>query len=313
MAELREALKPLAADLAAARARVEATGAALQAAAAPNRPPAWCSARPKPRWAKPARPDSEAAARLAEARSSRRASDDALAGADAEIGETDSLIAAARQELETLPDPAAAASAQATARDRLAGLRAAAAEARQEHQRHVAEAAARRLRIAAIDDDTASWRDRAADAARHLEDLEMRRETVRAERAALASRPSALTEQRGALDGQIADAEGNRDRAAQALGDAEARLEESARALRAAEARLADEREERVRREAALAQEEQSLRAVAERVRERLDCTPESVLEAAGLDETVEIPMPPRSRRSSNVTSASAGPWGRST
>ena len=290
LAELREALKPLAADLAAARARVEATGAALQAAAAAEQAARLVLRETETALGEARAADSEAAARLAEARSSRRASDDALAGLDAEIGETDSLIAAARQELETLPDPAAAASAQATARDRLAGLRAAAAEARQEHQRHVAEAAARRLRIAAIDDDTASWRDRAADAARHLEDLEMRRETVRAERAALASRPAALTEQRGALDGQIADAEGNRDRAAQALGDAEARLEESARALRAAEARLADEREERVRREAALAQAEQSLRAVAERVRERLDCTPESVLEAAGLDETVEIP-----------------------
>ena len=290
LAELRNALKPMEAQLAAARARVNATGATLSAAAAAAQSARGALRETETALGEARTAEAKSAAELAEARSYRRSSDEALAGLDAEIAESAGLIEATRQELETLPDPAAVASAQAATRDQLARLRTESAEARQDHQRHVAEAEARQLRISVIDDEVASWRERAADAARHLEDLEMRRETVLAERAALASRPAALTEQRTALDGQIASAEGNRDHAAQALADAEAKLEESVRALRAAEARLADEREERVRREAALAQVDQSIRTITERVRERLECAPEDALAAAGLEETAEIP-----------------------
>ena len=68
------------------------------------------------------------------------------------------------------------------------------------------------------------------------------------------------------------------------LSDAETRLEDAARAMRAADSRLAERREERVRREAEIDRHRQLLDAVSERVRERLGCSPEAILETAGIE-----------------------------
>ncbi len=287
---LRAASSRLEAAQAAAGARARTTGQALGDTVAADQ-----AARNALREAEAAlsaarSAESDRRSRLASARAQRRSNDEALAAATTEMAETEIQFSGAEGERAALPDQAAATEALAAARSRLAALREDAATVRQDYQRHVAEAGARRQRIAAIDAETGSWRGRAADAARHAGDLDSRRQAALAERESLAARPAGLAAGRASLDDEIGAAEADRDRAAGVLADAESRVGQSARALRAAEAQLADDREERVRREAAASQADLAVRAVAERVRERLGGAPEDALAAAGLDETAEIP-----------------------
>jgi chromosome segregation protein len=66
---------------------------------------------------------------------------------------------------------------------------------------------------------------------------------------------------------------------------AEQRLGEADRRVRAVEAALAAAREDRIRREAAVSAADQACRAVAGRIAERLDLTPEQLREVAGVVE----------------------------
>src|SRR3546814_6090692 len=61
-------------------------------------------------------------------------------------------------------------------------------------------------------------------------------------------------------------------------------------ALKAAEARLTNARENRIRAEGAVSQTRQALETVVARVREKLDCALDDVLEAAEIGEGQELP-----------------------
>ena len=287
---LRGTLAALEVSRAGAAAAADATGARLRAAVA-----AEDAARAARRDAESALAaakavESEAAAALAGERSYRRSAEDAQAGMAVEFDEADGALAAAGEELASLPDSTLQREAVERAKAALEETRARVAGIGQDYQRKLADAEQRARRKTAIEIDIRSWRERAAAAERGIADFAARIAEAAEERATLAERPEALAREAEALGADIAEADSRRDREAAALADAEARLEDAARSLRSDENRLAERREQRVRREAELEQAIQSLDNVAERVRERLGCAPEAIAETAGIDPDAELP-----------------------
>jgi len=108
---------------------------------------------------------------------------------------------------------------------------------------------------------------------------------VTEEIARLDRRPAEIAAQRERLAESIAGATQRRNAAADALAQGETRLAEAEKASKAADAELAQSREERVRCEAGREQAEYARQSVADRVAERLECTPDAILAAGGVEE----------------------------
>jgi chromosome segregation protein len=207
-----------------------------------------------------------------------------------DLAETVRHAADARDARASLPD-------LALVRGRLDGSRASLTEKRnlqRERQaafdRLIGEARTRRERLEASAHEYGSWETRAKAAGRQIAELAERKSAAEAERRELAAKPAEIAAQRSILLDLIADAETRRREAADRLAEAENRLAEADKALKSAEAELHTAREDRVRREAAVAAAEQTKKAVAERIAERLDCGPEETLEIAELKAEQELP-----------------------
>jgi chromosome segregation protein len=78
--------------------------------------------------------------------------------------------------------------------------------------------------------------------------------------------------------------------AADALASAETALSEADRGLKGEEHRLIEAREQRVRAEAAIEQAKEAATTLTERIREKLECSPEEVLNLAELDPGEGLP-----------------------
>ncbi len=102
--------------------------------------------------------------------------------------------------------------------------------------------------------------------------------------------PLALAEKREALAELIDEAEARRRAAADALVAGETRLGQADKALKAEEARLTNARENRIRCEGAVAQARQSLDTVIAKVRDKLGCALDSVLEVAEIGADQDLP-----------------------
>jgi len=148
----------------------------------------------------------------------------------------------------------------------------------------------RALRLQVIANDLGSWKNRSVNALKQLEQLTVRRAQELAELDKLKTRPQEIAAERSALLDRIQAAEAARNEAADNLAAAENRLEELTRELRNRENRLSETREDRVRREAAVDQIDQSLKVIAERIMERLECAPEDSLSSVGIDAEDELP-----------------------
>ncbi|MPY70451.1 MAG: AAA family ATPase [Alphaproteobacteria bacterium] len=196
----------------------------------------------------------------------------------------------AQADLDSVGDIDAARGRADEVRGALGEARVAARERQTEHDRLIREAGSRRQRLDDIEKELASWRRRAETAERQIAELGERQAAAQAESEQLSSRPAEIAEQRAALFDQIAAAEATRTRAADALAEAEATLEAIGRALRATESRLSDAREERVRCQGHVEQVDQTLAALAERARERLDCAPEAALASAEVEDDDRLP-----------------------
>jgi chromosome segregation protein len=94
--------------------------------------------------------------------------------------------------------------------------------------------------------------------------------------------PLEIAERRQDLMDQLAAAEESRRLAAAALADGEQALAAADRIVKEAEQSLAQAREERVRRQAAVAAAAQAGQGLAERIRERLQISPEQLAEEVG-------------------------------
>lgn len=198
-------------------------------------------------------------------------------GLEADRAQAEAELVEAREALAALDDDAQARARLADLRAALAERRAAAVEARSALDRLLREAEQRRARLQAIARDSASWEQRIADADRHRAELAERRQALVEELERLTARPLEIEEQRQALLDQIQAAEAARGQAADRLAQAEAKVEETARALREAEQALAAAREERARHQAGVEAADQSCRATARRIADRLGVTPETL------------------------------------
>ncbi len=174
-------------------------------------------------------------------------------------------------------------------RDRVASLRAELAEqrtrlveARSFLDRLRREAGDRRRRLDTIAGEETSWHDRAQAAARHRQELEDRREAALDELERLAALPLEIEERRQSLLDQLAAAEEGRRLAAARLADGEQMLATADRTVKEAEQALAAAREERVRRQAAVAAAAQAAKAVAERIAEKLELSPDQLMQQEG-------------------------------
>ncbi|TAN55403.1 MAG: chromosome segregation protein SMC [Rhodospirillales bacterium] len=222
-----------------------------------------------------------------------------LAGLKAQTEQTGHDVLEAEAQLEeaaaqvaALPDPSLGRQQAANLRERLGGERSALLEARAAHDRLMREAGERQRRLETVEQDIASWKVRLEEALGHQEALKERRQEASAEETRLAALPGEIAEKRQRLLSEKETAEAARRQAADALATAEAEQVEADRALKTAEHDLARVREDRVRRESAVEQGKQLCRTVAERIAERLECTPEQIPETAGIgiDEKLQEP-----------------------
>jgi chromosome segregation protein len=208
----------------------------------------------------------------------------------AEIAETEAALSAARAETEDLPDLSAERANLGELRAELIERRGELARCQSAVDRLAREAEARDRRLETIAEEKASWARRAEETGRHLGELNERIEATGAEIEELAARPGTLAAAREALAERIESAEARRKAAADQLAEGETRLAAADRALKAEEQALGIAREERVRAEGAVAQAAQALANTTEKVRERLECGLDQVLEIAEVDPSQELP-----------------------
>ncbi len=208
----------------------------------------------------------------------------------ADLGEARQTAETAEQALTELPDPAIARTALEHVRATLSEAHLRHAACQGEHDRLLREAALRRERIDALAGEVASWQGRAEGARRQRLTLEERREALTQEMEALARRPAEIAAQRETLAATIEASTSRRNEAADALASGEARLTAAERAQKAADTTLAAERETRVRCEAQRDQTNEAQETLRQLVSERLDCAPDAVLAAVGIEATEALP-----------------------
>ncbi len=168
------------------------------------------------------------------------------------------------------------------ARASLAEQRLALVEAQSALDRLKRESGDRRRRLDLITRERTSWTERMANATRHREELEERRQAAMEELERLTALPFEIAEKRQELMDQLAAAEEGRRQAAATLADGEQALTAADRIVKEAEQSLAAAREERVRRQAAIAAAAQAGQALSDRIRERLQITPEQLAAEVG-------------------------------
>ncbi len=196
----------------------------------------------------------------------------------------------AARTLADIPDADGPRREIAANRDELAGLRTTQVECQSRHDTLERAAEERAQRLATIDAEVSSWQDRAQTAEAQLQHLIERRQAMEAELERLAARPAEISEQRQALLSAHEAAEEKRKKLADTLAKAESALAVADKDLRAAEAELAAARENMVRAEGLVEQAKQACLAIADRIKDRLNCRPDQLFEISGLKPDAELP-----------------------
>jgi chromosome segregation protein len=212
---------------------------------------------------------------------------EAVAG---DIAELEAQLEAAATERAELPDLDQARIRINELRPEVAERRTRLVEARSALDRLQREAQQRQQRMLAIADELRSWESRGAQARAHLDELVERREHLQAEIERLAALPEEIAQQRRDLMDLLEVSEAKRRDAADALASAETALTEADRGLKGEESKLVEARENRVRAESAIAQAKEAAETLTERIREKLECSPEEVLTLAELDPSEALP-----------------------
>jgi len=242
-----------------------------------------------------------AAARSAEAEIARRAllmetrvasAAAAIEAVTADLTETRAQDQETERELAALPDPALARVALDAARLATLEARSRESDARAALDKLSRDFVARRARLAAIELEDRSWRQRGEGAVGQRAALLERRGALEQEIARLAARPAAIAAESEALALALADAAANCRRSGDALASAETRLREATENSRLADQALAEAREQRARSEVLREGANEALMSLAREIRERVDETPEALAELAGLAAD-EVPPDP--------------------
>jgi len=230
------------------------------------------------------------AGRTADIRSRLESATETKATIETDISESQDQISGAEQALKVLEDPTVARERVNRLRVTLAELRTDLLEKRGTVDRLRREAETRTMRLSAIAGEEISWRQRIEGAQQRLADLDRRTAQATEQKDALAERPAEIAEQLKKMQDVIGAAEGQRKLAADKLSVAEQEQTDADKALRETETHLAESREIRVRREAEIEQADQAAAAIAERIAEKLDTTPDNVLAAGGVEADEELP-----------------------
>jgi chromosome segregation protein len=212
---------------------------------------------------------------------------EAVAG---DIAELEGQLEAAAAERAELPDLDQARHRINELRPEVAERRTRLVEARSALDRLQREAQQRQQRLLAIADELRSWENRSQRARAHLDELVERRAHIEAEIERLAALPEEIAQQRRDLMDLLEVSEEKRRNAADALAAAETALNEADRGLKGEEHKLIEAREQRVRAEAAIEQAKEAADTLTERIREKLECSPEEVLGLAELDPGEGLP-----------------------
>ncbi|MZR29207.1 chromosome segregation protein SMC [Sneathiella litorea] len=209
----------------------------------------------------------------------------------------DENLAGKQRTLNQLPDMDGSKTEVETLRTELHEKRDELAVLRSESDRVTREAASRRDRLTAIDKEILSWIDRNKNMAAHFVQLEMRFKDTAHELTEIENKPEEIAAKRNNLMDEIALAEGRRNNARDKLAEAESILMECDAALKKCQDALATCREERVRHQADVEHMTEVLKGLAEQIREKLECTPEQIKTAGGIEEDEQIPSVEESER----------------
>lgn len=163
-------------------------------------------------------------------------------------------------------------------------------EARSQLERMQRDMSGRRKRLEFVENEISSWNERASGAGERVAELRDRQEEARMELEELEARPEEIEERRAILTDRIEIADEARKSTADELQTAENAQREADQNLKEAEQKLAEAREGRVRCEALLEQAEQHRKDLIERIRERVNATPDQLAEIANIDQTSELP-----------------------
>lgn len=230
------------------------------------------------------------AGRTADIRSRLESAVETRATIEKDVAEAQDQISGAEQALKVLEDPTVARERVNALRATLAELRTDLLEKRGAVDRLRREAETRSMRLSAIAGEEISWRQRIEGAQQRLADLERRTAQATEQKDALSERPGEIAEQLKKMQDVIAAADGQRKLAADKLSVAEEEQVTADKALRDSETSLAESREVRVRREAEIEQADQAAAAIAERIAEKLDTTPDNALAAGNVEADEELP-----------------------
>ncbi len=208
----------------------------------------------------------------------------------ADHDEVSTAFAQAEAALASAPDLGNLQTRLEQASTRVAGDRAALAEARAVHEGLKREAEARTRRLVAIASERGNWVQRAENAASQIAALGERKAEAASEREKLADAPDEIDARRRALLSQLSQAEELRKAAADRLQEAENRQAVLDKAATAAIQALAESREQRARAEERLTAADERRQEVEARIQEALAVPPHLVIRHTGLE--ADDPMP---------------------
>jgi len=196
----------------------------------------------------------------------------------------------AAEHLAAIPEAEGPRAEISALREQLATGRSHQVECQSRHDTLERAAEERIQRLAGIQLETEFWTARRQIAQTQLSQLTQRRETLENDLDRLAARPAEINEQRQSLLGALEKSEENRKSLADTLAKSEQTLAEADRSLRIAESELAGARENMVRLEGMAEQAKQSCLALADRIKDRLECRPDQLFEISGLKPESDYP-----------------------
>ena len=202
----------------------------------------------------------------------------------ADLSETEKLIAESIDELSNRETNDVLEAESDSLRQQLFDSREKLVEARGRLQNIVTQTTDRQTRLSAIKEELEAWMDRISQAEVRMSDLNIRQDAEINELERLKNRPDEAQMQMTRLSETKSAAEEARKNAADKLAVAETELAEVEKQSRDADKKLGLEREERVRCEAVVEQVALYQSELAERIKEKLQCLPEEILDKAGLD-----------------------------
>ena len=208
----------------------------------------------------------------------------------ADLSETQEQRVAIESSVSQLTDPVEARQRIGALREQIETLRTDESDRRRVHDRITNEAEQRNVRLQIITNEYTSWEMRVSGARSQIEELQARRNAETKQKEQLAARPKEIETQRTALMDKIAGSEAKRNQAADRLAEMEDGLSEAAATLRRAEGALGESREARIRTEAHVEQANSDCAVVAERIAERLESQPETILHDAEISPNEELP-----------------------